>query len=125
MATIKQVKNELRHKLWAEEIAECQSSGMKISEWCQMKGISCNTYYRRLRIVRNEFLERSEAPLREIVPLSIVTTPTAEEVPVAVKKSPDHKSEKVFIRKNGIEIELPQNTDDHTLLALLRGLQQC
>ena len=125
MATIKQVKNELRHKLWAEEIAECQSSGMKISEWCQMKGISCNTYYRRLRIVRNEFLECSEAPLREIVPLSIATTPTAEEVPVAVKKSPDHKSEKVFIRKNGIEIELPQNTDDHTLLALLRGLQQC
>ena len=125
MATIKQVKNELRHKLWAEEIAECQSSGMKISEWCQMKGISCNTYYRRLRIVRNEFLERSEAPLREIVPLSIATTPTAEEVPVAVKKTPDHKSEKVFIRKNGIEIELPQNTDDHTLLALLRGLQQC
>ena len=125
MATIKQVKNELRHKQWAEEIAECQSSGMKISEWCQMKGISCNTYYRRLRIVRNEFLECSEAPLREIVPLSIATTPTAEEVPVAVKKSPDHKSEKVFIRKNGIEIELPQNTDDHTLLALLRGLQQC
>ena len=125
MATIKQVKNELRHKLWAKEIAECQSSGMKISEWCQMKGISCNTYYRWLRIVRNEFLERSEAPLREIVPLSIATTPTAEEVPVAVKKTPDHKSEKVFIRKNGVEIELPQNTDDHTLLALLRGLQQC
>ena len=64
MATIKQLKNELRHKRWAEEIAECQNSGTKISEWCQIKGISCNTYYRRLRIVRNEFLERSEAPLR-------------------------------------------------------------
>ena len=125
MATIKQVKNELRHKLWAEEITECQSSGMKISEWCKMKGISCNTYYRRLRIVRNEFLERSEAPLREIVPLSIVTTPTAEKVAVAAKKSPDHKSEKVFIRKNGIEIELPPSTEEHTLLTLLRGLQQC
>ena len=125
MATIKQVKNELRHKLWAEEITECQSSGMKISEWCKMKGISCNTYYRRLRIVRNEFLERSEAPLREIVPLSIATKPTAEEVAVAAKKSPDHKSEKVFIRKNGIEIELPPSTEEHTLLALLRGLQQC
>ena len=125
MATIKQVKNELRHKRWAEEIAECQSSGMRISEWCKMKGISCNTYYRRLRIVRNEFLERSEAPLREIVPLSIVTTPTAEELPVAAKKSPDYKSEKVFIRKNGIEIEVPQETEEHTLLTLLRGLQRC
>ena len=125
MATIKQVKSRLRHKRWAEEINECQNIGMKISKWCQMKGINCNTYYRQLRIVRNEFLECSEAPLREIVPLSIVTTPTADEVPVAAKKSPDHKSEKVFIRKNGIEIELPQSTEDHTLLALLRELQQC
>ena len=90
-----------------------------------MKGISCNTYYRRLRIVRNEFLERSEAPLREIVPLSIATTPPAKEAPIASEKSPDHKSENVFIRKNGIEIELPQSTEEHTLLALLKGLQQC
>ncbi len=56
MATIKQVKNELRHKRWAEEIAECQSSGMKINKWCQMNGSSCNTYYRRLRVVRNAVL---------------------------------------------------------------------
>ena len=125
MAMIKQVKSRLRHKKWAEEITECQSSGMKISEWCKMKGISCNTYYSRLRIVRNEFLECSEAPLREIVPLSIVTAPTAKEVPIASEKSLDHKSEKVFIRKNGIEIELPPSTEEHTLLTLLRGLQQC
>lgn len=124
MATIKQVNNELRHKGWSEEIAECQSSGMRISEWCHMKGISCNTYYRRLRIVRNEFLECSEAPQREIVPLSIAT---AKEVPVVSEEScdRDHKSEKLFIRKNGIEIELPQETEEHTLLMLLKGLQQC
>ncbi len=43
MATIKEIKRELRYREWAEEIAECQSSGMKIKAWCQMKGISCNT----------------------------------------------------------------------------------
>ncbi|MGN0576402.1 MAG: IS66 family insertion sequence element accessory protein TnpA [Ruminococcus sp.] len=129
MATIKQVKSKLRHKRWAEEIAECQSSGMKINEWCQMKGISCNTYYRRLRIVRNEFLEGSEAPLREIVPLSLVTeqctAPTVKEVGIVPEESHDHKSEKVIIRKNGIEIKLPQSTEDHMLIALLRGLKEC
>lgn len=41
MATIREVKKELRHREWAEEIAECQSSGMKIRNWCRMKGISC------------------------------------------------------------------------------------
>lgn len=39
MATIREVKKELRHREWAEEIAECQSSGMKIRNWCRMKGI--------------------------------------------------------------------------------------
>ena len=59
MATIKEVKRELRHHEWAEEIAECQNSGMKIKEWCRMKGISCNTYYRRLRVVRTALLDQT------------------------------------------------------------------
>lgn len=28
MSTIKEVKTELRHREWAEQIQECQSSGM-------------------------------------------------------------------------------------------------
>jgi hypothetical protein len=60
MATIKEVKRELRYREWAEGIAECQSNGMKIKEWCRMKGISCNTYYRRLRVVRTALLERAD-----------------------------------------------------------------
>lgn len=70
MATIKEVKKELRHREWAEEIAACQSSGMKIKEWCRMKGISCNTYYRRLRVVRTALLEQTAQTMQQIVPLS-------------------------------------------------------
>ncbi len=33
--------------------------------------------------------------------------------------------EKVMIRKNGIEIELPQEVSEKMLLILLRGLQEC
>ena len=66
MATIREVKKELRHREWAEEIAECQSSGMKIRNWCQMKGISCNTYYRRLQIVRTELLAQTEQSMQQI-----------------------------------------------------------
>ncbi|MDD6270192.1 MAG: hypothetical protein PUA84_09095 [Oscillospiraceae bacterium] len=39
MPTKKEDKKELRHIEWAEQIAECQSSGMKIKDWCKMKGI--------------------------------------------------------------------------------------
>ena len=51
MATIGEMKKELRYREWAEEIAECQSSGMAVKDWCRMKGLSSNTYYRRLRVL--------------------------------------------------------------------------
>ncbi len=38
MPTIKEVKMQLRHKEWAEQITECQSSGMSIREDTQGTG---------------------------------------------------------------------------------------
>ena len=124
MATIKEVKRELRHREWAEEIAECQSSGMTIREWCRMKGISCNTYYRRLRAVRTELLEQTEQTMQQIVPLSTSAALQRSE-PNSVQSQPMPVCEKVMIRKNGIEIELPQDVSEQMLLTLLRGLREC
>ena len=73
MATIRKVKKELHRREWEAEIAECQNSGMKIADWCRMKGISTNTYYRRLRAVRTALLTKSE---QAIVPLSIAAEST-------------------------------------------------
>ena len=125
MATIKEIKRELRYREWVKEIAECQSSGMKIKEWCRMKGISCNTYYRRLRVVRAEMLEQTVNTMQQIVPLSMsaaLQRPKSEE---AIQFPPIPVCEKVMIRKNGIEIELPQDVSEQMLLTLLRGLREC
>lgn len=126
MPTIKEVKKELRHREWAEQITECQNSGMKVKDWCQEKGMSCNTYYRHLRIVRTELLEKAEGSMQKIVPVSL----SAEigEVSASAVTSPavcNTSSEKVIMRKDGIEIELPQSISEGTLLVLLRGLKQC
>ena len=43
MSKISEVKKELRHKEWSEEIRACQSSGMKVKDWCYMKGIKPDT----------------------------------------------------------------------------------
>ena len=124
MATIREVKKELRHREWAEELAECQSSGMKIRNWCQMKGISCNTYYRRLRVVRTAMLEQTANSIQPIVPLSSSAALQQSE-PETIQPPPIPVCEKVMIRKNGIEIELPQEVSEKMLLILLRGLQEC
>lgn len=124
MATIKEVKRELRYRDWAEEIAECQSSGMKIREWCRMKSINCNTYYRRLCVVRTALLEQIANTIQPIVPLSSSAALQRSE-PEAIQPRSNPVCEKVMIRKNGIEIELPQEVSGTMLLTLLRGLREC
>ena len=123
MATIREVKMELHRQEWAEDITECQNSGMKITDWCRMKGISTNTYYRRLRAVRNALLEKSE---QAIVPLSIASESTELETnPMLTPRTTVQKQNTVIIRKDGIEIELPQDTPEQMLLTLLRGVREC
>ncbi len=87
MATKKEDKKELQHSEWAEQIAECQSSGMKIKDWCKMKGISCNTYYRRLHVVKMERNEKAEQQKQKIVPICIAEELCGTTVPAASQPS--------------------------------------
>jgi hypothetical protein len=125
MPTIKEVKMELRHREWAEQIAECQNSGMSVREWCQSKGLSYNTYYRRLRAVRLDLLKQADSPMQKIVPISVSNELCEAPSPVVPQPAALNSSGSVVMRKDGIEIELPQDISEDTILALLRGLKQC
>ena len=127
MNKIDEVKKEERRKAWAEQVRECQRSGLPIREWCRQNGINVYTYYRRLRTLREEVLETKGTAAPQIVPISISNeisgtalidqTPKSTPVPIA--------DSKVIMRRDGIEIELPQDISEKTLLALLRGLKEC
>ena len=45
--------------------------------------------------------------------------------PIVTSLAPVQKQDKVIIRKDGMEIELPQDTPEQMLLTLLRGLREC
>ena len=134
MPTIREVKTELRHREWAEQIQECQSSGMTVTDWCKEKGISQYTYYSRLKVVRKELLKRAEMPLQQIVPLSVsksvtCTTATVKTQCIAGGAKPDKAEpavpQKMIIRKDGIEVEMPTDISEGLLLSLLRGMKEC
>ena len=59
------VKNQMTLKNRAEEVAECQSSGMTVSARCELHGINVKTYYYHLRRVRESLLTESR-----VVPLN-------------------------------------------------------
>ncbi|MGN0667325.1 MAG: IS66 family insertion sequence element accessory protein TnpA [Huintestinicola sp.] len=126
MATIKEVKTEVRHREWAEQIQECQNSGQTVKEWCKGMGISPSTYYSRLRAVREEMLSR-QPKLHEIVPVSVSTELTKKSEVLPEKSSSDKpkSTEKIIIRKNGIEIEIPCDADESIITVMLRGLKEC
>ena len=46
------VKKQYRLEYWAKLVQECQSSGMKISDWCDANGVTRHAYYYWLRKVR-------------------------------------------------------------------------
>ena len=100
MPTIREVKTELRHREWAEQIQECQSSGMTVTAWCKEKGSSQHTYYSRLNVVRKELLKRAELPLQQIVPLSVSqsVTCTTEHLPWSVKQEKQTSRRKRYWR---------------------------
>lgn len=133
MSKISEVKKELRHKEWSEEIRACQSSGMKVKDWCYMKGIKPDTYYHHLRVLREEMLKKCLDDPQQIVPVSVsceVNEITAANQDVDIDRaiSPaivQDDVKNIMIRKDGIEIELPQKTSEEMILALLRGLRKC
>ena len=102
---IKDVKKKIRHEKWREEISECQSSGLQVKEWCENKGLNTNTYYNRLRVIREEILALSESGVQEIVPISI--------------------SSEISVNDTDIEIELTEKITQDMVLMFLRGLKEC
>jgi hypothetical protein len=128
MERIKEIKAEIRHSEWAEQIQECQNSGMTVTRWCQENNIRASTYYKRVKIVQEELLA-GNTKLQSIVPVSISSEIALQKPSSQFEKTnsenPVSKPEKIVIRKSGIEIEIPQNADENAVLALLKGLSQC
>ena len=97
---IQAVKNQMTLKNWAEEVAECQSSGMTVSAWCELHGIKEKTYY-RLRRVRESLLTESRV------------------VPLSTKNISDNNE----IFSGDMRITLPCGCSEETLSTVLKVLK--
>ena len=98
---IQTVKDQTTLKNWAEEVAECQSSGMTVSEWCELHGRNVKTYYYHLRRVRESLLTESR-----VVPLSSKNI-----------------SEDIEIFSGDVRITLPCGRPEETLSTVLKVLK--
>ena len=99
--SIATVKRELRLKEWSAQIEAQQTSGLTVQQWCSQNGIKPNTYYNRLRRVREQYLDSATA----IVPLTV-----------------PRQSSDIHIEKDSLRISLPSDIEADTLIALVHEL---
>ncbi len=117
MKRISEVKKEVRRQEWLAMVQECQNSGKPVKTWCRENGINMYTYYSRLKKLRTEVLEQAEQ--QSIVPVSV-----SEEIST-VSEQAKPESGTVVMRKNGLEVELPESMETEKLLVLMRGMLEC
>lgn len=125
MGKIPESKKQIRHKEWAAMVRECQASGKKVDVWCSENGIKMSTYYKRLNVLNNELVEGCEK--QDIVPISTSSFISAPKNIIASDTGKELISvdDKIIMRKDGIEIELPNNISEGRIIAVIRGLKQC
>ena len=58
MDKIAMVKKEIQLQNWSDKEIARQESGLTVTEWCRQEGISTNTYYYRLRKIKESLCER-------------------------------------------------------------------
>ena len=73
-------------------------------------------------MLRSELIDETEK--QSIVPVC-VSAAIANEADTVIPNATGSSEDKIIMRKNGIEITLPPNISEDTILALLRGLKQC
>lgn len=59
MDEITTAKNQFRMEEWAKLIRECQSSGMKVNDWCAANGVTHDAYYYWLRKLRKAAMQQT------------------------------------------------------------------
>ena len=100
---ITETKELVTAAAWRERILSCQESGKTVTAWCEENGISPSTYYRKLRMVREEILSGEQ----QIVP---------------IKPRVTHG---IRITAGEISIAMPEHADPEQLAAIVGALKSC
>jgi len=118
MDRVTKVRRHFKREEWKSIIGECRASGMTVSAWCKANGIVEQTYYRNLKLLREEMLDNLPAPIAtDICEKPAVFKKLEVKSPLPATKAA------VIIRLGNATIEVNEGTSQQTIQAVLLALQ--
>jgi hypothetical protein len=109
------VKTQFRKEQWKKLILECQSSDMKVEDWCASHDVTKHAYYYWLHKIREEACENLPAKQDHNNPVSFKKL----EVPSPLPNS----QAGVIIHLSSATVEVYEGTSQQTVEAVLLALR--
>lgn len=117
MDKVTYVKTKYRQDQWEKLIAECQSSGLQVDEWCEKNQISRHAYYYWLRKIRLKACESMLPALAE----------QNKSIAFAKIELPAHQSASstaITIHLSGATLEVRDGAGQQTIESVLLALKK-
>lgn len=115
MDQVTSVKNMYRLEQWTKLIQECQSSGMKVDDWCKANDVTHHAYYYWLRKIRTQSCKELPAIPENTKPVAFKKLEVQTPVP--------NTQAAVIIRLPQATLEITEGTSKQTIQAVLLALQ--
>ena len=116
---VQEVRDQVRIQEWVELIRERNSSGMTISEWCRVKGLSENQYYYWLRKIRRTACNALEIR-SDLAPKIQDEAPAFAQINVIPEAQPAASETGISIHMNNASIHIGSDVPARQLTAMMK-----
>ena len=113
MPSVLTVKHEYQMQEWAQQVRECQTSGLSNRAWCDQKGILLKTYYYHLNKLREKAVKYLEA----------AKTPDLVEINLKTEQSQLNSRGQICLHYYDTVLDIPSGTNKADIMAVLEAVK--
>jgi len=116
MDEVTYIKTKFRQEQWEKLITDCQSSGLKVDDWCEKNHVSRHAYYYWLRKIRKKACD-------SILPAIPKQNSSVTFAKVEVQTHKPNTMAAIIIHLPSATLEVREGTSQQTIETVLMALK--